>query len=119
MNQEIKTGGAVIIKGYISSYPDPIKTKPDDQLKADKTRKGFEGWTWVTVESGVSGWMPTSYLKFSDDKTAVSLCEYDATELTVRKNTNCEVLMIEASWAQVRTEAGAVGWLPCDYLKMQ
>lgn len=119
MNQNIKTGRAIVIKEYKTAYPNPIKTSLNEQLKVDRTRSDFPGWTWVTVNSGLSGWMPTSYLKFSNnDKIAISLCEYDATELTVKKNTICEVITVEAGWARVRTEPGIIGWLPCDHLKM-
>jgi hypothetical protein len=57
-----------------------------------KRDQQWQPYLWCTDPSGHTGWVPESYLKMTGEREAVALRSYDATELTIGRGEELEVL---------------------------
>ncbi|MFZ5980351.1 MAG: SH3 domain-containing protein [Candidatus Zixiibacteriota bacterium] len=105
-----------VIKSYRTAYPDPLIIKKGERLTVGEKESEWTGWTWCTNAKGKSGWAPESYLSVKGD-TAVSRCDYDATELTVAAGEKLTVLGEESGWVRAAKADGATGWVPRECVK--
>ncbi len=101
----------LVVLDYHCAYPDPLILRTGEILKVEEKKCEYGEWLWCTSSEGKSGWVPESYLKRQGDSGTL-LCDYDATELTVKAGE--EVLAGEKAcdWLWCTNSEGKKGWVP-------
>jgi uncharacterized protein YgiM (DUF1202 family) len=112
MNKQI-----TVIKAYTSPYTEPAKFKTGQVLSIGKKDSEWSGWVWCSDESGLSRWVPESYVILSENSCTMK-CDYEATELQVRIGDSLTATKKEADWYWCKHEDGRIGWVPCDNVKI-
>jgi uncharacterized protein YgiM (DUF1202 family) len=102
---------------YVSSVTDPVRFSEGEPVGVGRRDQQWTSYVWGTDEAGRSGWVPDAYLKKTGPDEAVALRDYDATELTVARGEQLEVLDEEGGWLLCRPAAGLTGWVPSDHLE--
>ena len=106
-----------VVRGYSAAYADPIKICAGDVLSPFVRPCEWPGWVWCRAADGKEGWVPISHIrKNGADYTAI--CDYDARELSVRKDETVELLRQESGWAWCQNSEGNEGWLPLACLDL-
>jgi len=112
--QQSKAGGKLkylVILDYHSAYPDPFILRAGDLLKVEDKKCEYGEWLWCTTQQGKSGWVPEPYLKRQGDNGTL-LCDYDATELTVKAGDELLVNKKVCDWFWCTNSEGKTGWVP-------
>ncbi|HSJ58583.1 MAG TPA: SH3 domain-containing protein [Anaerolineae bacterium] len=104
-----------VLSDYQSMYPDPIAIRAGDRLAVEERESEWAGWVWCTAPGGKSGWVPERYVERRGDG-AIALCDYDATELTVRAGEMVTATTHEAGWRWCTNARGDSGWVPDEHL---
>lgn len=107
-----------VIAAYDTPYSDPIMVQAGDEMTVGERESKWPGWLWCTAPDGKSGWVPASYLK-RDGDLAVALCDYDATELTVRVGEQLLAGKEESDWIWCTNQKGHSGWVPVENLHLR
>jgi uncharacterized protein YgiM (DUF1202 family) len=102
-----------VIKAYKSAFPEPLIIRSGDELKIGKRDDKWDGWVWCTNNNGQSRWIPENYLRIRGD-SAICICNYDATELTVDVGDELTILKQESGWAWCQKKDEKTGWLPLE-----
>lgn len=105
-----------VTKAYKSAYPEPWLMRSGDRFSIGKRDDKWEGWIWCTDNQGQSRWIPDVYLRIEGD-SAIALCDYDSTELSVEVGDELTILKQAADWAWCRTVNGQEGWVPLENVK--
>lgn len=100
-----------VISGYLSAYPHPLKLKSGEVVTIGEKKSQWSGWLWCKDQTGKKGWIPESYIERKRD-TGKMLVEYDATELTVEKGEELEIIKAESGWLWCKNKNGDFGWIP-------
>lgn len=100
-----------VIYGYRSAYPHPLKLKSGEVVTIGEKRSEWSGWLWCEDQDGKKGWVPESYVERKGDTGKVDV-EYDATELTVEKGEELEIIKEEKGWLWCKNKKGNFGWIP-------
>ncbi|MFW9943644.1 MAG: SH3 domain-containing protein [Candidatus Sifarchaeia archaeon] len=105
------------IKDHESEFTTPLVIKNGELVEGEERETEWEGWLFCRNSAGVEGWVPKAYLKpESISNRFLSLKDYNARELAVRKGTELIVLSEESDWAWARTPVGDEGWVPLNKL---
>jgi hypothetical protein len=96
---------------YTSAYPDPLKLDKGQILSIGQKESDWSGWLWCTDHNNISGWVPESYIRIEENE-AVMLCDYDATEMTVRPGDQLIIINEESGWYLCLDQKGNKGWVP-------
>jgi len=108
---------ARVIKPHSSDNIIPLIIKLGEVLEGEKRETEWEGWLWCKTSVGIFGWVPEAYLKaLPENRMYIATRDYNAKELTVSINQEVTILNEVASWAQVETVQGEVGWVPLENL---
>ena len=102
-----------IVKDYITPYPDHFNVRVGEKLEVYEKKSEWPGWVWCKTATGKESWVPAQYLK-REATGFMAINDYDAKELTVKKNELIEILKEESGWAWCRKENGEEGWLPLE-----
>jgi hypothetical protein len=105
-----------VISEYQSAYPDPLVVSVGDNLTVSEKESAWSGWVWCTNQDGKSGWVPESYVEWKGN-ACVALCDYDATELSVRVGEELVVGKEESGWLWCTSQEGQSGWVPAENLE--
>jgi len=111
---------AQVTESYAIAYPNPIKLKEGELVKIEKWEpkdSDWAGWAFCVDQRGVKGWVSEKYLRV-DGNSAVAICNYAATELSVQSGETVEVHHQEFGWAWVENANGGQGWVPLKVLKL-
>src|SRR3989338_8343985 len=101
-----------VIKDYTSAYPNPIKLKKGDPLISfEEKETQWQGWLWCKNQNHIQGWVPKSYVDIKNETSATLLKDYDATELTVKKDTFLTVILEEGGWLWCVSPSNKRGWI--------
>lgn len=105
-----------VIKAYKSAYPERWLMRLGDRLEIGRRDDEWKGWIWCTDNRGKSRWVPEVYLRIEGD-SAIALCDYDSTELSVDLGDELTILKKAADWAWCRKANGQKGWVPLENVK--
>src|SRR3982074_391681 len=77
--QQIDPGTmALVVAGYETQYPDPLRMNVGDELKIVKNRDDeWPGWVFCESQNGKRGWVPENAIKIDGDG-AVAQQGYEA-----------------------------------------
>jgi hypothetical protein len=103
---------AVVTRAHQGGQGDPIRFGAGEILRWERRATEWEGWLWCTDAKGVMGWVPETYVARIDAVTCRTLCDYDATELTVAPGDVLDVKFAESGWVWCETADGRKGWVP-------
>lgn len=104
---------------YVSAAPDPVRFREGEVVNVGRHDRVWTSYVWGADQAGHAGWVPDDYLEMTAPSEAVALRDYDATELTVARGEQLEVLDEVGGWLLCRTAAGLAGWVPSDHLESQ
>ena len=104
------------VKPWQVQYTYPIRGAAGDRLTLGRRDDEFPGWVWATAADGREGWVPESRLRV-EKESAVLLCDYDATELSIAPGDVVSGNLVESSWLWATNETGKKGWVPLDCLE--
>jgi hypothetical protein len=108
-----------VVADYQSPYTNPLVFNTGEELATSERESEWNGWVWCTNQAGESRWVPEAYVECRGS-TCVMLCDYEATELSVRVG---EVLTIvgkeESGWIWCMNQAGQSGWVPGDNVTVE
>lgn len=115
--KESKVEGRIcrVISAYRAAYPDPLVIHAGEVLAVGEKESEWSGWIWCTNRSGKSRWVPEVYVDRKGD-TCVALCDYDATELSVRVGEELVAGQEAAGWLWCTNREGQRGWVPKEHL---
>ena len=120
MQLKNKKLNCIVIKKHTSS-PDPLILHKGEEVRVGREfaeDPDWQDWVECTNRAGNTGWIPKQFLDISGD-SAVTLRDYDATELNVNVGEHITVLELENGWAWAHTENGKYGWVPLRNLKIE
>ncbi len=121
MEETVKLTGlkntAEVIADYASAYPDPLILNRGDRLRVCDKESEWPGWLWCMDTGGKSGWVPAAFVECKDD-CGIMLCDYDATELTVKSGERLDILVEESGWVLAVDKKGQKGWVPGENIKI-
>ena len=103
------------IAEYRSADDDPLHVCAGYELTISERESEWQGWLWCTDQSGKSGWVPELYIERRGE-TGVMLCDYDATELSVRAGEELLAGVEESGWVWCTNREGLSGWVPAEML---
>jgi hypothetical protein len=103
---------AFVKREHHSDNPNPIRFGVGVILRWERRATEWEGWLWCTDSTGMTGWVPETYVEKIDNATCRTLREYDATELTVKPGDNLDVKFAESGWVWCEIADGRKGWIP-------
>lgn len=106
------------MSGYRSAYPDPLKLRSGEVVTIGEKRSEWNGWLWCKDENGKTGWVPENYIKRKGDMGKL-LVNYDATELTVEKGEELEIIKEESGWLWCKNKNGNLGWIPKEKVNIR
>ncbi|NIG16295.1 SH3 domain-containing protein [Pantoea sp. Cy-640] len=109
---------AVVIRDYISTYPDPIVIKKASTAVISHCDLDYPGWVWIKAASGKAGWAPQQILTPRGPNEVVCLEDYTAHELSVRAGEMITVMKSLNGWYWALNNSGESGWLPEEYVSM-
>jgi uncharacterized protein YgiM (DUF1202 family) len=108
-----------VVADYESPYTVPCAFSAGEGLTISQRESEWAGWVWCTNREGKSRWVPEAYVERRGD-TCVMLCDYEATELSVRVG---EELLVsgeeESGWVWCTNQAGQSGWVPGDNVRVE
>jgi len=107
----------LVIEDYQTPFPEGIILKQDDLVCVEKRKSEWEGWIWCTAPDGKQSWVPESFLDIKKDVARI-LLEYNASELSVTKGEELEILKEESGWLWCRNQKGKSGWVPKKCMKV-
>jgi hypothetical protein len=102
-----------VVSDYESAYPDPLVISAGEELTIGAKGSSWSGWIWCTTRDGRSRWVPENYIKRKGD-TGRALCDYEATELSVRVGEELIMGQEESGWIWCTNQEGRSGWVPAD-----
>ena len=102
-----------VVAAYQSAFPDPLKLSAGESLTVEEKPCEWEGWLWCTTGEGKSGWVPAPYAR-REGNVATMLCDYDATELTVRVGEILSMGQVASDWVWCTNAEGQSGWVPLE-----
>ncbi len=108
---------ALVITNYSSAYPNPLLLKQGEEIIIEGKETSWPGWVWCTGSDGKCGWVPETYFKKNENKGRM-LCNYDATELTVKIGEKLTVLREECGWLWCRNGQDKLGWVPKENVQI-
>lgn len=89
----------------------PLSARAGDVLRVEDRPTEWEGWLWAQHPSGVTAWVPVSYVA-RDGAAARLTRDYFSLELDVDPGETLDVLEEESGWYVVRDPRGREGWVP-------
>ena len=109
----------IVVEEHKSSYPHHISFKKGEHLVTGKKDTEFEGWIWVTTNSGNQCWAPVQYLQLKEgtDK-AVARQDYSAKELDTFVGDELTLHYELNDWGWVEKSDGSCGWVPMKTTKI-
>ena len=100
-----------VTEGHAPVHAQALTAKAGERLRLGRRDDEWPGWIWCTAESGVSSWVPESFLAIDGQESRL-VEDYDATELTVRPG---ELLALQREvngWWWATDDQGRMGWVP-------
>jgi hypothetical protein len=103
-------------EGRVTESHAPVHTqvlvaKAGERLLLGRMDDEWPGWIWCTAESGVSSWVPESFLVIEGQEARL-VEDYDAAELTVQSG---DLLLLQREvngWWWSTNAQGREGWVP-------
>jgi hypothetical protein len=102
---------------YRAAYADPFTVSAGDELAVSERESEWNGWLWCTDRDGESRWVPEPYVERRGG-TGVVLCDYDATELSVRAGEELIAGIEVSDWIWCTNREGKSGWVPARNLDL-
>jgi hypothetical protein len=116
--EHLNNNAAVVIRDYISAYPDPIVIKKDSTAFISHCDLEYRGWVWIALASGKAGWAPQQIFTPLSANEVVCLEDYTAHELSVRSGEQITVMKSLNSWYWALNDSGESGWVPEECVSM-
>ena len=109
----------IALEEHKSNYPNPINFKEGECVVIGKKDSEFEGWIWVSTNSGNQGWAPIQYLQIREgfDK-AIAKRDYTAKELNTYPGDELILHYKLNDWGWVEKNDGSCGWVPMKTTKI-
>ena len=103
-----------VVRTHVTSDANPVRFRVGDTLGVGHRDQQWTSYVWCTDAAGRSGWVPDIYIEMTGAHEAVAARDYDATELTVGRGDELDVLDEVGGWYLCRTANGVSGWVPWD-----
>ncbi|GGH28979.1 SH3 domain-containing protein [Paenibacillus segetis] len=103
-----------VIKDHISSYPDPIILRKEQEVLYGKEDTQFPNWIFCTsMATQKEGWVPKQILTTPNKQgIAMATKDYSAHELTANQGDLLLGLEHLNDWTYCKTENDEYGWIP-------
>ena len=98
------------IASHIKGYEHPIILSRNDKIII-KEWGDSQLWVWGVNERQQEGWIPINILEINDDE-AITLKDYDATEMTIGIGETVHILEENSGWYWCENATGELGWIP-------
>lgn len=105
-----------VIADYRSAYTMPWIMHAGDKLRIGEKESEWRGWIWCTNQMGQGRWVPEKYVDRKGEG-GVALCEYQATELSVRVGEELLIGDEESGWLWCTNREGWSGWVPAKHVE--
>jgi len=103
-----------VVESHVTSYEDTVHFRTGDVLGVGHHDQQWTSYVWCMDQHGHAGWVPDFYLEMTGEHEATALRDYDATELTVGRGEELDVLEEAGGWLRCRTANGTEGWIPAS-----
>ena len=107
-----------VVSDYTAAYPDPLFLSAGEELTTSEKESEWSGWLWCTNQNGKSGWVPEAYVERKGNM-CLALCDYDATELSVRAGEKLIMSKEASGWIWCTNKEGQSGWVPAEHLSYE
>jgi hypothetical protein len=101
-----------VVESHVTSYSDTVHFRIGDVLGVGHHNQQWKSYVWCMDQGGHAGWVPDFYIEMTAEHEAIALRDYDATELTVGRGEELDVLDEAGGWLLCRTSNGLEGWIP-------
>ena len=105
-----------VTKDYKAAYDVPLILAKGQTVLIRERESEWPDWCWCTDTTGLSGWIPKSYVSRDDDGWKASK-NYDSTELSVDKGRILSARFQESDWIWAVDEQGREGWVPLNHIE--
>jgi hypothetical protein len=103
-----------VVESHVTSSEDTVHFHTGDVLGVGHHDQQWTSYVWCMDQHGHAGWVPDFYIEMTGEHEATALRDYDATELTVGRGEELDVLEEAGGWLRCRTGSGTEGWIPAS-----
>ncbi|EPY7709410.1 SH3 domain-containing protein [Bacillus pacificus] len=111
----------IVIKSYVSNYPDPIRLEEGDVVKMIESYDGPENWeNWMFCHEEKydrKGWVPEQIIMKNTTDVGIITKQYTAKELNVSIGERLIGLEELNGWVWCEKTGGEDGWVPKENLQ--